>query len=141
MCRPIRPMRIRTTLEGLLVASLLVAAAACDASKPEFVGDDDPIIITATLDAETVSNRHRFALTKSGTVELRVTALAVTDPGSGDPVEQPAVIVSLGRPLEELCSVTLTEFLPQDAFFTVFLETTLYCLDVTRSAALAVAFS
>ena len=127
-----RPAHLSSTA---LIGLLLSVALACDASKPEFA-DGDTVIIASTLAAETVTNRHEFAVTKSGTVEARLTVLTVSDPGTGEFPETPFLALQLGRPAEETCSTTRTEFLEQGQSFTVFLESRVYCLQVSRSAAL-----
>lgn len=117
-------------LQRLLLACLLVVLA-CDKKGVEFV-EGENITITGSLSTET-NNVHLFTVSRSGTVGLSCTSLAVRLADTGEPIENPFLTVSLGRPSNESCAVTLTTFLQQGDSASIRMQTGAACLRVSRT--------
>lgn len=114
---------------------LLLLVAACDSGGPAFP-DGDVLIFTGSL-AEGESVVHDFVMSESRTIRVRATSIsAVTE--TGDPLENPSIGVSVGRPADTDCSATFTTILRQGEDFPIFLEDGERCLVVQRSGQLVV---
>lgn len=116
---------------GPVLISLVWLTAACSQSDgPEFAAGET-LQFNGILTTETLS-RHDFGLTNSGTVDIELQRVSLADPETREPFESPGATVAIGRPADAGCQVTLSKFLLEGESYAVRLETTTYCLVVSR---------
>ena len=124
-----------------LFAVLLLSAFACDSGdKPEFADGEQTKIYEGTFIATETTSRHDFILVQGGTLRIELTESNGTNSITGDQIENPTLIVSIGRPLqteegiEPGCNFTFSTLLAPTEAFTVFLDDTRYCLVMDSNA-------
>ncbi len=122
-----------------LLALSLLALVACTSDGPRFTVDEvETLVLQGGFpDASVVFDRQAFTVTQSGTVNTEMTTLVARNSITGEPFEDPALIVNFGLPGlgaegEEICQVSLSNFLFQGDSFSSGLRPDLYCLVLIR---------
>lgn len=121
------------------LAILLLVLAACTTDGPKFTVDEvDTIILEGGMPDESVFfDRQAFTVTQSGTVHFEMTSLVARNFVTGEPFENPALTVNFGTPgvnsnNEEVCQVTVSNFMFDGDSFSLGLRPQLYCLVLLR---------
>ena len=103
---------------------LLLVLVGCTTDGPRFTPDElETLVLQGGMPDESVTfDRQGFTVSQSGTVNFRMTELVARNFVTGEPFENPALIVNFGTTVlntedEEICQVTVSNFLgPEDSF-------------------------
>jgi hypothetical protein len=117
-----------------LLAGLLLLIG-CNSDGAKFT-EGETLIIEATLDAGSASQRHDFDLTSAGTVDIGLPEIMATNSVTGEPFAAAQLALALGQPATDNCALTFTRVLEEGQSFPVFLSQEPYCLVVFRTSIL-----
>lgn len=122
-----------------LPALTLFALLACTTDGPKFTPEKIGTLILqgGMPDESVVFDRQVFTVTESGTVDFEMTALEARNFVTGEPFEDPALIVNFGIPGidadgNETCQVNIANFMFQGDSFPLGLSPAVYCLVLAR---------
>jgi hypothetical protein len=122
-----------------LLALSLLALVACTSDGPRFTVDEvETLVLQGSFpDASAVVDLQNFTVTQSGTVNFEMTTLEARNLVTGELFEDPGLVVNfgsagLGADGEEICQVSVSNFLRQGDSFSLGLRPSLYCLVLLR---------